>query len=78
MNKNFSAQERQQYKQAFDFFDKDGSGSISSQELSTAMKSLGYDLTQQQISTILNHVDGDHSGQIDFEEFLTFIASARG
>lgn len=77
MSQNFSAQETAQYKQAFDFFDKDGSGSISSQELSTAMKSLGYDLTQQQISTILNHVDADHSGQIDFNEFLKFIASAR-
>jgi len=73
-----NANERAQYKQAFDFFDQDGSGQISTQELGNAMQQLGYNLNAQQISQVLAHVDTDGSGQIGFEEFLAFVQNAKG
>ena len=72
-----NANERAQYKQAFDFFDSDSSGQISTQELGKAMQQLGYNLNEQQIKQILTHVDNDGSGQIGFEEFLAFVQSAK-
>ena len=36
-----SAQKKKEYREAFDLFDKDKSGTITVQELSTVMKSLG-------------------------------------
>lgn len=74
---SFSDSERAQYKQAFDFFDSDGSGQISTSELGKAMTSLGYNLNPQQVQQILTHVDKDGSGQIGFDEFLAFVASAK-
>ena len=66
----------QEYKAAFQFFDKDNSGQISTDELKAAMSTLGYDLNATQISTILATVDTDKSGQIGFDEFLAFIQKA--
>ena len=73
----FSDNEIAQYKQAFDFFDTDGSGVVSASELGNAMQQLGYNLTPQQIQQILTYIDNDGSGQIGFDEFLDFIACAQ-
>lgn len=39
-------------REAFNVFDKDGSGKISSDELRQIMKSLGEDLTEEEVSFI--------------------------
>ena len=76
MASNFSEEQLNEYKGAFKFFDGDESGQISVEELGNAMSKLGYNLTQEQVSIILNKVDTDNSGQIGFEEFLAFITQA--
>eukprot|EP00742_Colponemidia_sp_Colp-10_P010926 GILJ01012062.1.p1 GENE.GILJ01012062.1~~GILJ01012062.1.p1 ORF type:complete len:552 (+),score=71.10 GILJ01012062.1:45-1658(+) len=65
---------------AFSFFDSDGSGSISEEELKQAMKRLVpkdikmsqavYDkLIHKQVQRLFRYGDQDRSGGIDFEEF---------
>merc|ERR1719230_2423730 len=39
-------------KQAFELFDKDGSGSIDKEELAAVMKSLGQDLSESDLATL--------------------------
>ena len=40
-------------------FDEDGDGTISTEELGNVMKSLGQNLTQEQIQTMIKEIDAD-------------------
>uniref|UniRef100_A0A0K0CZI4 Calmodulin n=1 Tax=Angiostrongylus cantonensis TaxID=6313 RepID=A0A0K0CZI4_ANGCA len=62
-----------EYKEAFRLFDKDGNGSISSKELGVAMRSLGQNPTEQELLDMVNEVDIDGSGTIDFPEFCQMM-----
>ncbi len=50
---------------AFEVFDKDGSGTISAEELRQVMKSLGENLTDQEIDEMIAEADKDKNGSID-------------
>ena len=56
-------------KQAFDVFDKDGDGTISGKELEVVMKALGEHIDRDTIDLMIESVDTDANGYIDFEEF---------
>lgn len=60
--------------QAFALFDKDGDGSITIEELGTVMRNLGQKPTEESLRQMINEVDADGSGTIDFAEFLTLMA----
>ncbi|XP_042520372.1 caltractin-like [Macadamia integrifolia] len=40
-------QKRQEIKEAFELFDTDGSGTIDAKELNVAMRSLGFEMTDE-------------------------------
>lgn len=63
-----------EFKEAFSLFDKDGDGVISTQELGTVMRSVGHNPTEAEIQGMIQGVDVDASGTIDFAEFLTLMA----
>jgi len=46
-------------REAFQVFDKDGSGYISSRELGMVMRSLGQNPTEQELMAMINVVDVD-------------------
>lgn len=52
---------------------KDGNGSISSKELGVAMRALGQNPTEQELLDMVNEVDIDGSGTIDFSEFCQMM-----
>jgi len=56
-------------KEAFAVFDKNGDGSISAVELSHVMKALGEDIDLDTIKLMIQSVDDDENGSINFEEF---------
>ena len=62
-------------KEAFDIFDDDKSGSIDISELKAAMANLGLDSKNAQVSQMVNDLDADGSGSIDFEEFLNMLTA---
>jgi len=55
-------------------FDKDGDGTITTKELGTVMRSLGQNPTEAELQDMINEVDADGNGTIDFPEFLTLMA----
>lgn len=55
-------------------FDKDGDGSITTIELGSIMRNLGQNPTEQALVQMIDEVDADGSGTIDFAEFLTLMA----
>ena len=63
-----------EFREAFQTFDKDGNGSITTKELGTVMRSLGQNLSESEIKEIIDEVDEDKNGTIDFQEFLSLMA----
>ncbi|KAL3874268.1 hypothetical protein ACJMK2_037308 [Sinanodonta woodiana] len=63
------------FKEAFSLFDKDGDGSITTKELGTVMRSLGQNPTEAELQDMINEVDADGNGTIDFQEFLTMMSN---
>ena len=62
-------------RDAFNVFDADGSGAISKKELLTLMKKLGQNLTEAELNAMMDEVDTDKSGEIDFAEFKQMMLS---
>merc|ERR1719384_985242 len=75
--KQLSEEQREDIKVAFDLFDKDGSGSITREEFSDAMRALGFEGSREEVNAMIAHAD--HStdegggGELDFEEFLRLM-----
>jgi len=63
-----------EFKDAFDIFDEDNSGTVSTGELASVMKTLGQDIDEKEVGIMISEVDSDGSGEIDFSEFCTLMA----
>merc|ERR1712196_330218 len=70
-----SEDEVAEMKEAFDLFDNDGSGAISVNELTSAMKSLGFDVKHAVVYNMVADLDADGSGEIEFGEFLEVMTA---
>merc|ERR1712100_563936 len=70
-----SVDEVEEIKEAFDLFDNDGSGAISVNELTSAMKSLGFDVKHAVVYNMVADLDSDGSGEIEFGEFLEVMCA---
>ena len=62
-----------EFKEAFKLFDKDGGGSIDVDELGDAMRALGQDPDPEELQAMVDEVDEDGSGEIEFDEFLILM-----
>ena len=49
-------QEKKYFRDTFVIFDKDGDGTIDSKELSTVLKSMGYNPTKEEIQEMVDEV----------------------
>ena len=56
-------------------FDKDGDGTIDSDELSSVLQVLGMSPNKEELEILLNSVDADHNGVIDLDEFIDVMRS---
>ena len=63
-----------EYREAFQMFDKNGDGCISVNELGTVMRSVGQNPNNEELQTIINDVDADGNGTLDFHEFCQMMA----
>ncbi|CAI5483455.1 unnamed protein product [Closterium sp. Yama58-4] len=68
---NLSREEISGLKKMFKEMDKDGSGSITYDELREGMRRLGSPIPPDQLQQIMEAADVDNSGTIDYTEFIT-------
>eukprot|EP00465_Bigelowiella_longifila_P012073 CAMPEP_0185261852 /NCGR_PEP_ID=MMETSP1359-20130426/10165_1 /TAXON_ID=552665 /ORGANISM="Bigelowiella longifila, Strain CCMP242" /LENGTH=167 /DNA_ID=CAMNT_0027848623 /DNA_START=52 /DNA_END=555 /DNA_ORIENTATION=+ len=73
-----TAEQKQEIREAFDLFDTDGSGSIDKNELKVAMRALGFEPKKEEIAKMIQDIDKDNSGEIDFPEFLEMMTAKMG
>ncbi|KAF8655572.1 hypothetical protein HU200_061119 [Digitaria exilis] len=64
-----------EFREAFAFFDKDGDGCITMEELATVMGSLqGHRPSSDELHEMIRDADADGNGTIEFAEFLALMA----
>ena len=59
--------------QAFNFFDHDGNGEISKEELNEFLKANNPDMTEEIAEYMIQEVDINNDGSIQFEEFVKMM-----
>ena len=57
-------------RKAFEHFDEDHDGFISSTELRKAMKKTKINLTKSQIEIMIKEADYDGDGKVSYDEFV--------
>jgi len=62
------------FKEAFALFDKDGDGTITAKELGMVMRSLNQNPTELELKEMIDEVDTNNNGSIEFNEFLVMMA----
>ena len=48
-----------EFKDAFDIFDEDVSGTVSTSELASVMRTLGQDIDEKEVGIMISEVDSD-------------------
>ena len=69
-----SQEQVEELRQAFDMFDRDKGGSISTRELGYTMRAMGMNPTEAEILDLLCEFDSDNNGTIEFEEFCLMMS----
>lgn len=65
--------EIEEFREAFSLFDRDGDGSIPTAELGTVLRALGQNPSASELKQMINEVDQDGDGTVDFPEFLVLL-----
>ena len=56
--------------------DTDGSGEITIEELTDPLVSLGFASGVEEVQSIMEAIDSDHSGSVGFDEFLAILSKS--
>jgi len=60
-------------KKSFSLFDRNGDGSIETEELDLVMKSLGYQMSKNEVEEMINFADKDGNHKVEFDEFVSVM-----
>ena len=63
------------FREAFSLFDHDENGSISHIELGQVLQALGQQPTNNELLDMINEVDVDGNGQVEFAEFVILMTN---
>lgn len=63
-----------EFRCAFQLFDKDSDGRITTVELGDILRKLGYNPTPEDLKDMIKEVDIDGNGNVDFQEFLELMS----
>ena len=75
MEEKLTPEQIADFKEAFSLFDHDENGSISAKELGEVLKALGQNPTKNELSDMINEVDVDGNGTVEFAEFVILMTN---
>ena len=61
--------------EAFDIFDKDGDGTISSNEIMSVFKCFDIKITRFEANKLIEKYDTDASGEVEYNEFVHMMST---
>lgn len=61
-------------RRAFDMFDREKKGSIACNMVGGILRTLGQTFEESDLQSLIEEIDADGSGQLEFDEFLTLTA----
>lgn len=61
--REITAEEREEFQEAFNLFDRDGDGLISTKELGSVLRSLGQTPTEAEVQALISEADTDGKGK---------------
>ncbi|KAK3238995.1 hypothetical protein CYMTET_51048 [Cymbomonas tetramitiformis] len=64
-------------RECFDLIDTDGSGAIDTDELHAAFLCLGVKMTRENVEAMVNEIDIDGSGEVEYEEFVQLMTQVK-
>ena len=71
---HLSADELAEFREIFKLVDRDGSGTITKEELGELMDTLGIDASAEEVDMMISEIDTDSNGSIDFDEFVAVMS----
>ena len=75
MDFEITEQQKTEFRAAFDIFVEDSTdGTITTKELGKVFRMLGQNPTEQELQEMVEEVDEDGSGTIDFDEFCQMMS----
>lgn len=75
MVENLSPEQIADFKEAFSLFEHDENGSISTKELGDVLKALGQNPSKNELNDMINEVDVDGNGTVEFAEFVILMTN---
>eukprot|EP00299_Pterocystis_sp_00344_P008465 c3222_g1_i1.p1 GENE.c3222_g1_i1~~c3222_g1_i1.p1 ORF type:complete len:166 (-),score=49.26 c3222_g1_i1:3-500(-) len=73
MTKSFKS-EKEELRDAFNVFDLDKDGVITTEEITSILNGLGQTISRDEINLIMKYVDIDNDGTISFDEFCKMMS----
>ncbi|CAM9695569.1 unnamed protein product, partial [Hapterophycus canaliculatus] len=73
-SEELSPTELAEFREIFDLVDRDGGGTVTKEELGELMDTLGIEATPEEVDLMIDEIDQDNNGEIDFEEFVAVMS----
>merc|ERR1719169_338267 len=70
----FTDDQKKEFRKNFNLFDKKRTGSIPIADMGTVLRSLGQNPTEAELAALMEEVDKDKSGTIEFDEFCDLMS----
>ena len=67
-------EEIEEYQEAFNSFDQDNLGTISTSEVGSVIRSLGHVISDEEIDFMIREIDIDENKVLDFQEFIGLMS----
>jgi len=74
MVEELTTEQVQMLRKAFDMFDRDKKGCIHTNMVATILRTLGQNFEEKDLKELIEEIDIDGSGELEFDEFLTLTA----
>jgi calmodulin len=71
---HLTPEELAEFREIFNLVDLDKGGTISKDELKQLMTTLGLKPSQEELNAMVDEIDSDGNGEIDFDEFVNVMS----